>query len=128
VDHLDLLDLELDLTLWRDLGLMLGAGLIVYGQERDLVRAALNCLEFYRNESCGQCTPCRIGSEKLVQIGKNLVKNQYDAAEWGKQRQLIEKELAPTMRLTSICGLGTVAFAPMTSLLKYFPSEWRRYL
>ena len=51
---------------------MMGAGMVVYAEGRDMTAAALNCLEFFRNESCGKCVPCRIGSQKLVEIAEDL--------------------------------------------------------
>lgn len=62
---LDILDLELELDLFRALSPthMLGAGLVVYAEGRDMAEQAVNSLEFYRNESCGKCVPCRIGSQ-----------------------------------------------------------------
>jgi NADH:ubiquinone oxidoreductase subunit F (NADH-binding) len=125
--HLDVLNLELDLQLFRDLGLMLGAGLVVYGDGTDLVEQAVNCLEFFRNESCGKCVPCRIGSQKLVEIGTRLRHRDYDRTRWDEQERLVA-ELARAMEMTSICGLGQVAPAPLTALIRRFPEELNRYV
>jgi NADH:ubiquinone oxidoreductase subunit F (NADH-binding)/NADH:ubiquinone oxidoreductase subunit E len=125
--HLDVLNLELDLQLFRDLGLMLGAGLVVYGEGTDLVEQAVNCLEFFRNESCGKCVPCRIGSQKLVEIGTRLRNRDYDRTRWDEQERLVA-ELARAMEMTSICGLGQVAPAPLTALIRRFPEELNRYV
>ena len=78
---LDLLAVPLDLNFFRNLhGLlrlpvepMLGAGLVVYAEGTDILDQAVNFTEFYRNESCGKCIPCRLGSQKLVQIGTELM-------------------------------------------------------
>src|SRR4029078_1485893 len=73
--ELDILDLELELNLFRALSptQALGAGLVVYAEGRDMAEQALNSLEFYRNESCGKCVPCRVGSQKMVSLGSNLL-------------------------------------------------------
>lgn len=125
--HVNVLDLELDLQRFRDLGLSLGAGLAVYDERADMVEQALNCLEFFRNESCGKCVPCRIGSEKLVQIATQLQSRGYDAPQWSSTSALVA-ELARAMELTSICGLGVVASKPLTSLAQFFPDEVARHL
>src|SRR5262249_24088377 len=65
---LDILDLTLDLKTLADIGGMLGAAFVVYGDLANMVEQALNCVEFYRNESCGKCVPCRLGSQKLADI------------------------------------------------------------
>jgi NADH:ubiquinone oxidoreductase subunit F (NADH-binding) len=123
--HLDVLDLELDLQMFRDLGLMLGAGMVVYGQGTDVVSQGVNALEFYRNESCGKCVPCRIGSQKLVEIGTRLVQREYQPDEWDATGKLVQ-DLGGTMEQTAICGLGAVASAPLTSLIRYFPQDVQR--
>jgi NADH:ubiquinone oxidoreductase subunit F (NADH-binding)/NADH:ubiquinone oxidoreductase subunit E len=68
-DGLDVLDLELDLQLFRDLGLMLGAGMMVYDEGANMLEHALNASEFFRNESCGKCVPCRLGSHEDRRAG-----------------------------------------------------------
>jgi NADH:ubiquinone oxidoreductase subunit F (NADH-binding)/NADH:ubiquinone oxidoreductase subunit E len=125
--HLDVLDLLLDLQFFRDLGLMLGAGLVIYNDQADMVDQALNCLEFFRNESCGKCVPCRIGSQKLVEIGTDLQRARLDLLQLQNRASLV-KELARTMAMTSICGLGTVAANPLTALLQHFPDDVEKYL
>jgi NADH:ubiquinone oxidoreductase subunit F (NADH-binding)/NADH:ubiquinone oxidoreductase subunit E len=123
----DILDLALDKELSREVGYSLGAGIVIYGGDADVVAAAINCLEFFRNESCGKCVPCRVGSQKLVEIGTNLRDRRYDAANWKPTVELAE-ELAAVMREASICGLGQVASVPLSSLVAYFPDDVARYL
>jgi NAD-dependent dihydropyrimidine dehydrogenase PreA subunit len=123
--HVDLLDLELDAYTMRDLGLMLGAGLVVYSDKVDLVAQALNGVEFYRNETCGKCVPCRIGTQKLVALGEAMLGHSVDKKAFDEQSSLVNR-LARTMEQTSICGLGVVAPAPLTSLLKFFPEDAAR--
>ncbi len=122
-EGLDILDLTLDLKMLAAIGGMLGAAFVVYGDRADMVQQALNCVEFYRNETCGKCVPCRVGSQRLV----DLVTALRDGKSSRTELQVIP-ELAETMNLTSICGLGQVAANPITSVLKYFPDDVERYL
>ncbi len=119
----DVLDLPLDLNTVAALGGMLGAAFVVYGDRADMVEHALNCVEFYRNESCGKCVPCRMGSEKLVELLVDLRAGKLQRTELA-----VVGELAEAMQITSICGLGQVAPNPITSVLKYFPEELDKYL
>jgi NADH:ubiquinone oxidoreductase subunit F (NADH-binding) len=125
--HFDILDMELDIGVARTMGLMLGAGLVVYGEGVNMVDQAISCLKFYRNESCGKCVPCRIGSQKLVEIGLGIRQGKYDT---DKLEQLADTvgELAETMELTAICGLGTVAANPLVTLLRHFPQDVGNYV
>ncbi len=91
---------------------MLGSGAVVALAEGTcMLDVALNVVTFFRNESCGKCVPCRVGSDKIVQI--------LDRATRGQ---------AETMQLTSICGLGQAAPLPITSALKYFGDEIMAHL
>ena len=119
----DILDLPLDLNTVGAMGRMLGAAFVVYGDRADMVENALNCVEFYRNESCGKCVPCRMGSEKLVEM---LI--ELRAGRLRRQELAVVSELSHVMGITSICGLGQVAPNPITSVLKYFPGEVVKYL
>jgi NADH:ubiquinone oxidoreductase subunit F (NADH-binding) len=102
---------------------MLGAAFVAYGDRADMVEQALNCVEFFRNESCGKCVPCRLGSQQLVEQVAALREGR------GTRTGLAEiPTLAEGMYLTSICGLGQVAVNPVTSLLKFFPEEVAKYL
>ena len=93
---------------------MLGSGaLVVMAEGTDLLAAATNVLRFFRNESCGKCVPCRVGSTKAHAILAELVESG------GGPEDVDERivELEETMRLTSICGLGQVALGPAISVL-----------
>jgi NADH:ubiquinone oxidoreductase subunit F (NADH-binding) len=86
--------------------------------ERDDMKAvALNLLRFFADESCGQCTPCRVGTEKAVQL---MADDKWDAA--------VMTELAQAMRDASICGLGQAAPNPLLSVFRYFPEDLKRPL
>jgi NADH:ubiquinone oxidoreductase subunit F (NADH-binding)/NADH:ubiquinone oxidoreductase subunit E len=119
----DILDLPLDFNTLAAMGAMLGAAFVVYGDSRDLVENALNCVQFYRNESCGKCVPCRMGSQKLVDMIGDML-----AGRFPRKNLIAVTELANTMCGASICGLGQVAANPITSVIKHFPEELERYI
>jgi NADH:ubiquinone oxidoreductase subunit F (NADH-binding) len=110
----DGLDVPLDFGPLAEAGSMLGSGaLVVIAEGTDLLAAATNVLRFFRNESCGKCVPCRVGSMKAHAILAELVESG------GGPEDVDERivELEATMRLTSICGLGQVALGPAISVL-----------
>jgi NADH:ubiquinone oxidoreductase subunit F (NADH-binding) len=121
--HFDILNLPLDLTTLGAMGGMLGGAFVVYGDGRDMLEQALNCVQFFRNESCGKCVPCRLGSQQLTDMIQAMLAGKFPAQELGRIG-----ELAETMYLTSICGLGQVAANPITSVLKYFPEDVKRHV
>jgi len=125
--HLDILDLPLDLQRFRDLGLAIGAGLVVYDDSRDMAAEAVNCSQFFRDESCGKCVPCRIGSQKIVEMGEDLLDGRLDAAAFAGRESLVY-ELTRAMEMTSICGLGMVAAKPFQSAIQFFPDDVRRHV
>ena len=130
IKQVELLDLQMHINYFRVWDLMLGAGIVVYADDADLVEQALACQRFYQAESCGKCVPCRIGSTKLAEIADDLANRRLNEASLA---QLTSEtgpigELTFTMVNTAICGLGTVAPNPLTTLLKHFPSEVSRYL
>jgi NADH:ubiquinone oxidoreductase subunit F (NADH-binding) len=79
---------------------------------------ALNSIEFFRNESCGKCVPCRMGTQKLVDILTGWTQGKGTAADI----PLVD-ELSEAMKLASICGLGQFAHMPITSVLQHFREE-----
>ncbi|MGB0572601.1 MAG: NAD(P)H-dependent oxidoreductase subunit E [Alphaproteobacteria bacterium] len=104
-------DLPLAFGSLEEHGAFVGSGaVVVLSQEDDVRAAALNLTQFFEDESCGQCTPCRVGCEKAVKL---MQADNWDAKLLG--------ELSQTMRDASICGLGQAAPNPMESVLKYFP-------
>jgi NADH:ubiquinone oxidoreductase subunit F (NADH-binding) len=110
----DQLDVPLDFGPLAEAGSMLGSGaVVVVAEGTDLLAAATNVLRFFRNESCGKCVPCRVGSMKAHAILSELVESG------GGPDDVDERiiELEKTMRLTSICGLGQVALGPAISVL-----------
>jgi NADH:ubiquinone oxidoreductase subunit F (NADH-binding)/NADH:ubiquinone oxidoreductase subunit E len=117
-------DIALDFQALAQAGSMLGSGAVVALAEGTcMLDAALNVVTFFRNESCGKCVPCRTGSEKIVQILDRATRGQATTAEID-----LIGELAETMQLTSICGLGQAAPLPITSVLKHFRAEVMTHL
>jgi NADH:ubiquinone oxidoreductase subunit F (NADH-binding) len=110
----DQLDVPLDFGTLADAGSMLGSGaLVAIAEGTDLLAAATNVLRFFRDESCGKCVPCRVGSTKAhTLLTEAIGSGGLDDA--GRERVL---ELELVMRKTSICGLGQVALGPVVSVL-----------
>lgn len=106
-------DIPLDFDTLQPHGSFIGSAAVVVLSDQDSARAAaLNMLRFFEDESCGQCTPCRVGCEKAVKL--------MQAPRWDKG--LLE-ELSTTMVDASICGLGQAAPNPIRSVMKHFPDE-----
>jgi len=119
----DRLDVALDFDTVRDAGSMLGSGaLVVMAEGTDLLAAATNVLRFFRDESCGKCVPCRVGSTKAHRILADVLAAGGGPADVdGRILQLEE-----VMRRTSICALGQVALGPVASVLRLAgPKEGR---
>jgi formate dehydrogenase beta subunit len=117
-------NIALDFQALTQVGSMLGSGAVVALAEGTcMLDAALNVVTFFRNESCGKCVPCRVGSEKIVQILERATHGQATTTEID-----LIGELAETMQLTSICGLGQAAPLPITSVLKHFTDEVMAHL
>jgi formate dehydrogenase beta subunit len=117
-------DLPLDFNAMAAAGSMVGSGAIVVCAEgRCMLDMALNATRFYRNESCGKCVPCRMGSQKLVDLLTRWTQGNSASTDM----QLIQ-ELFKAMRLTSICGLGQIVHAPLESVIKHFPAVIDQHL
>lgn len=107
-------DIPLDFGTLEKYGCFIGSAAVVILSDQDDVRdAALNLMKFFEDESCGQCTPCRVGTQKAAVLMQQGVWN----------RALLE-ELSQAMRDASICGLGQAASNPITTVIKYFPEEF----
>jgi NADH:ubiquinone oxidoreductase subunit F (NADH-binding)/NADH:ubiquinone oxidoreductase subunit E len=106
-------DIPLDFGMLEKHGCFVGSHAVVILSDQDDVKAAaLNLMKFFEDESCGQCTPCRVGTEKAVKL---MEQGPWDAT--------LLSELAALMRDASICGLGQAAPNPLLCVLKYFPEE-----
>jgi NADH:ubiquinone oxidoreductase subunit F (NADH-binding) len=111
----DQLDVPLDFGSLREAGSMLGSGaLVVLAEGTDLLAAATNVLRFFRDESCGKCVPCRVGSTKAHRI----LTDHLAAGGGSGDVNARVTELEQVMRRTSICGLGQVALGPVASVLR----------
>jgi NADH-quinone oxidoreductase subunit F len=109
----DLLDLPLTLEATREAGLSLGSGVVmVFGHDDDIVDTVRRIAEFFRDESCGQCVPCRVGTvrqeEVLVRLGRG--------GSFPDERDLLD-DLGSVMRDASICGLGQTASGAVRSAI-----------
>lgn len=106
-------DVPMDFDTLQPLGSFIGSAAIVVLSDKDSVKdAALNMLRFFEDESCGQCTPCRVGCEKAVKL---MEKDKWD--------QPLLTELCDTMVDASICGLGQAAPNPILLTMKHFVDE-----
>jgi NADH:ubiquinone oxidoreductase subunit F (NADH-binding)/NADH:ubiquinone oxidoreductase subunit E len=106
-------DIPLDFDTLNQYGCFIGSAAIVILSNHDTASgAARNLMKFFSDESCGQCTPCRVGTAKAVQLMEQRV--------WD---QPLLKELSQTMVDASICGLGQAAPNPALSVIKFFPQE-----
>ena len=106
-------DLPLEFGSLEKHGCFVGSHAVVILSDRDDMSAvALNLLRFFEDESCGQCTPCRVGTEKAVRL---MERPSWDVP-------LLE-DVSRTMADASICGLGQAAANPLLSVLRYFPDD-----
>ncbi len=109
-------DIPLDFGTLEQYGCFIGSHAVVILSDKDDMKAvALNLMKFFEDESCGQCTPCRAGTEKAVKL---MAQGPWDAA--------LLSELSAAMRDASICGLGQAAPNPLLCVLKYFPEELKK--
>ncbi|GAB2901191.1 NADH-ubiquinone oxidoreductase-F iron-sulfur binding region domain-containing protein [Paraburkholderia jirisanensis] len=103
-------DIPLDFGTLEKYGCFIGsAAVVVLSDQDDVKQAALNLMRFFEDESCGQCTPCRVGTQKAAQL---MAEEVWDEELLG--------ELSQAMRDASICGLGQAASNPLATVIKYF--------
>ena len=106
-------DIPLDFGTLDEYGCFIGsAAVVVLSEQDDMRRVALNLMRFFEHESCGQCTPCRVGTEKAVKLMESRI--------W--DRDLLE-ELCVVMADASICGLGQAAVNPVRRAIEFFPED-----
>ena len=111
-------DIPLDFGTLEKYGCFVGSHAVVILSDKDDMKAvALNLIKFFEDESCGQCTPCRVGTEKAAHL---MAHGPWDP--------VLLDELSALMRDASICGLGQAAPNPLLSVLKYFPEELKKPL
>jgi [NiFe] hydrogenase diaphorase moiety large subunit len=95
-----------------------GGSVIVFGPQRDMLAVAENFLDFFVDESCGQCTPCRLGNVKMLEAAKMLREGTCSAEYLAEIR-----ELSITMQVASKCGLGQTSSNAFMSILEHFGDE-----
>ncbi|MCY4228937.1 MAG: NAD(P)H-dependent oxidoreductase subunit E [Gammaproteobacteria bacterium] len=106
-------DVPLDFGMLQEYGCFIGsAAIVIFSDQDNMKDVALNLMRFFRDESCGQCTPCRSGTEKAAKL---MAKPKWDT-------ELLE-DLSTVMTEASICGLGQAAGNPINCVLKYFPED-----
>ena len=106
-------DIPLDFGTLESEGCFIGsAAVVVLSDKDDMREVALNLLKFFEDESCGQCTPCRVGTEKAVKL--------MSQPRWDDE---LLQELSRVMGDASICGLGQAAMNPVKQVLKHFPED-----
>jgi len=106
-------EVPLDFGTLQDYGCFIGsAAVVVFSQADNMKDVALNLMKFFQDESCGQCTPCRVGTEKAVKV---MLQPKWDVD--------LLNDLSVVMTDASICGLGQAAGNPINSVLKYFPED-----
>jgi NADH:ubiquinone oxidoreductase subunit F (NADH-binding) len=106
-------DIPLDFDTLQSHGCFIGSAAVIVLSQHDRARdAALNLMEFFAEESCGQCTPCRVGTEKAAGLMAQPV--------WDKP---LLDDLSQALADASICGLGQAAPNPIACVFKYFPQE-----
>ena len=106
-------NIPLDFGTLEEFGCFIGSAAVVILSNKDSARdAALNLMRFFEDESCGQCTPCRVGCEKAVKL--------MSEAEWNEK---LLNELSQAMTDASICGLGQAAANPLKMVLAHFTDD-----
>jgi formate dehydrogenase len=106
-------NIPMDFDTFTEYGCFIGSAAVIILSDKDsAVAAARNLMKFFSDESCGQCTPCRVGTAKALKL--------MEQQKWNKT--LLE-ELSTAMADASICGLGQAAPNPVRCVMKYFPHE-----
>ncbi|MCL1918998.1 MAG: NADH-quinone oxidoreductase subunit NuoF [Peptococcaceae bacterium] len=120
----DMLDIEIDYDNLQAIGSMMGSGgLIVMDEDTCMVDIARFFLEFTQDESCGKCTPCRIGTKRMLETLDKITEGKGDAGDIDKL-----EALAHSIQNASICGLGQTAPNPVLSTLMYFRNEYEAHI
>ena len=118
------LDLEIDYESLKEIGAIVGSGgLIVMDEENSMVDVARFFLDFTQDESCGKCTPCRVGTKRMLDILERILD---DNGQTGDIEKL--KHLGKVIKETSLCGLGQTAPNPVLSTIKFFEDEYEELI
>jgi len=117
------LDTPIDYESLKGIGSMMGSGgMIVMDEDDDMVEIAKFYLDFTQDESCGKCTPCRIGTKRMYEILERLTNLEGDLEDLEKLQ-----DLGKMIKDSALCGLGQTAPNPVLSTMKYFPEEYEAY-
>ena len=117
------LDTPIDYESLKAIGSMMGSGgMIILDEDNDMVEISKFYLDFTQDESCGKCTPCRIGTKRMIEILERLT----DLKGCPEDLDILE-DLAHNIKNSSLCGLGQSAPNPVLSTLKYFRNEYEDY-
>jgi len=121
VEHLNV---KIDYDSLKELGAIMGSGgLIVMDEDTCMVDLARFFLEFVQDESCGKCTPCRVGTKRMLEILQRITKGE------GKEGDIERLEaLANHIKTTALCGLGQTAPNPVLSTIRYFRNEYEAHI
>ena len=119
----DYFDTPIDYDSLIAIGAMMGSGgLIVMDEDSDMVEIAKFYLDFTQDESCGKCTPCRIGTKRMYEILERLINMEGEPADLERL-----ETLGNNIKNTSLCGLGQTAPNPVLSTMKFFKEEYEAY-
>ena len=117
------LDTAIDYESLKEIGSMMGSGgMIVMDEDNDMVEIAKFYLDFTQDESCGKCTPCRIGTKRMFEMLERLTNLEGDMEDLVKLQNL-----GNMIKDTALCGLGQTAPNPVLSTMRYFPEEYEAY-
>ena len=120
----DYLDIAIDYDSLTAIGSMMGSGgMIVMDEDNCMVDIARFFLDFTVDESCGKCTPCRIGTRRMLEILERIVEGKGEEGDIEKLEALAEN-----IKATALCGLGQTAPNPVLSTLKYFRNEYEAHI
>jgi NADH-quinone oxidoreductase subunit F len=118
------LDVVVDYEKVKEVGAMMGSGgMIVLDEDQCMVDLARYFMDFIQDESCGQCTPCRVGTKRMLEILTRITEGKGEEGD-------IEKleEMAHMIKETSLCGLGKTAPNPVLSTIRYFRNEYQEHI
>ncbi|QOY52910.1 NuoF family protein [Candidatus Sulfurimonas baltica] len=116
----ELLDIKVDYDSLKEVGSIMGSGgLIVMDENSNMLEVARFFMEFSKDESCGKCVPCRVGTTELTNLLDKFVKKEASKSDF----QLL-KDMCEVVKESSLCGLGQAAPNPVLSTIKYFENEY----
>lgn len=118
------IDVKMDFDSLGEYSAVLGSGaILVLSEERNTYETLDSILQFFKHESCGKCSPCRIGTNQLSIMSKNILNGKATIKDWEKM-----KELSYVMKLTSFCPLGQSPYIPINSFSKYLEDDVKKIL